>query len=189
MYFMILLIHYLLRISWGFWGLISISLILFCSFGCKRIYYTYLFLAEYNSSFGNLLQGGELCSLRYDLTVPFARYVAMNGLTSFKRHQIAKVYRRDNPSKGRYREFYQCDFDIAGQYERMGPDFEVVKILTELLNELDIGDYEVNLTNCVPAVFICNWFYDVFSWLLRNLKLICEYSIRVYWTWISDLYL
>ncbi|VFQ65568.1 unnamed protein product [Cuscuta campestris] len=92
-------------------------------------------------------QGGELCSLRYDLTVPFARYVAMNGLTSFKRYQIAKVYRRDNPSKGRYREFYQCDFDIAGQFEKMGPDFEVIKVLTELLNELDIGDYEVKLNH------------------------------------------
>ncbi|RVW59226.1 Histidine--tRNA ligase, cytoplasmic [Vitis vinifera] len=93
------------------------------------------------------LPGGELCSLRYDLTVPFARYVAMNGLTSFKRYQIAKVYRRDNPSKGRYREFYQCDFDIAGQYESMGPDFEVIKILTELLDELNIGDYEVKLNH------------------------------------------
>ncbi|CAO2834412.1 unnamed protein product [Amaranthus hypochondriacus] len=92
-------------------------------------------------------QGGELCSLRYDLTVPFARYVAMNSLTSFKRYQIAKVYRRDNPSKGRYREFYQCDFDIAGQFEKMGPDFEVVKILTELLDELNIGDYEVKLNH------------------------------------------
>lgn len=92
-------------------------------------------------------QGGELCSLRYDLTVPFARYVAMNGLTSFKRYQTAKVYRRDNPSKGRYREFYQCDFDIAGQFEKMGPDFEVIKILTELLDELDIGDYEVKLNH------------------------------------------
>lgn len=92
----------------------------------------------------HFLQGGELCSLRYDLTVPFARYVAMNGLTSFKRFQIAKVYRRDNPSKGRYREFYQCDFDIAGQFEKMGPDFEAIKTLTELLDELDIGDYEVN---------------------------------------------
>ncbi|KAG6719500.1 hypothetical protein I3842_03G009000 [Carya illinoinensis] len=92
-------------------------------------------------------QGGELCSLRYDLTVPFARFVAMNGLTSFKRYQIAKVYRRDNPSKGRYREFYQCDFDIAGQYEKMGPDFEVVKILTELLDEINIGDYEIKLNH------------------------------------------
>ncbi|CAN1294985.1 Histidine--tRNA ligase, cytoplasmic [Linum perenne] len=92
-------------------------------------------------------QGGELCSLRYDLTVPFARYVAMNGITSFKRYQIAKVYRRDNPAKGRYREFYQCDFDIAGQYEEMGPDFEIIKILTELLDELDIGDYEIKLNH------------------------------------------
>ncbi|KAK6232436.1 Anticodon-binding - like 3 [Theobroma cacao] len=92
-------------------------------------------------------QGGELCSLRYDLTVPFSRYVAMNGLTSFKRYHIDKVWRRDNPSKGRYREFYQCDFDIAGQYEKMGPDFEVVRILSEVLNSLNIGDYEIKLNH------------------------------------------
>ncbi|GMI88727.1 hypothetical protein like AT3G02760 [Hibiscus trionum] len=92
-------------------------------------------------------QGGELCSLRYDLTVPFSRYVAMNGLTSFKRYHIDKVWRRDNPSKGRYREFYQCDFDIAGQYEKMGPDFEVIRILSEVLNALNIGDYEIKLNH------------------------------------------
>ncbi|VAH02334.1 histidine--tRNA ligase, cytoplasmic-like [Triticum dicoccoides] len=92
-------------------------------------------------------QGGELCSLRYDLTVPFARYVAMNNISAIKRYQIAKVYRRDNPSKGRYREFYQCDFDIAGVYEPMEPDFEVVKVLTELLDKLDIGVYEIKLNH------------------------------------------
>ncbi|XP_015958893.1 histidine--tRNA ligase, cytoplasmic [Arachis duranensis] len=92
-------------------------------------------------------QGGELCSLRYDLTVPFARFMAMNGLTSLKRYQIAKVYRRDNPSKGRYREFYQCDFDIAGPSEKMAPDFEVVRVLTELLDELDVGEYEIKLNH------------------------------------------
>lgn len=91
-------------------------------------------------------QGGELCSLRYDLTVPFARFVAMNGLKSYRRYHIAKVYRRDNPSKGRYREFYQCDFDIAGD-ETTGADFEVVKILTELLDELNIGEYEIKLNH------------------------------------------
>nr|GEX97405.1 histidine--tRNA ligase, cytoplasmic [Tanacetum cinerariifolium] len=91
-------------------------------------------------------QGGELSSLRYDLTVPFARYVAMNGLTSFRRYQMAKVYRRDKPSKGRYREFYQCDFDIAGD-DTIEVDFEVVKILTELLDELNIGEYEVKLNH------------------------------------------
>lgn len=65
-------------------------------------------------------QGGELCSLRYDLTVPFARWLAMNtDKTQIKRYQIAKVYRRDQPAinKGRFREFYQCDFDIAGTYD------------------------------------------------------------------------
>ena len=47
---------------------------------------------------------------RYDLTVPFARFVAMNKIAAIKRYHIAKVYRRDNPSisRGRYREFYQC---------------------------------------------------------------------------------
>jgi histidyl-tRNA synthetase len=64
------------------------------------------------------------------LTVPFARFVAMNGLTSLKRYQIAQVHIRDNPSKGRYPEFYQCSFDIAGSSEKMAPDFEVVRILT-----------------------------------------------------------
>lgn len=55
-------------------------------------------------------QGGEILSLRYDLTVPLARYLAMNKITHIKRYHIAKVYRRDNPSitRGRYREFYQC---------------------------------------------------------------------------------
>ena len=73
-------------------------------------------------------QGGELCSLRYDLTVPFARFVAMNPTDygNIKRYHIAKVYRRDQPAmtKGRFREFYQCDFDIAGTYDAMVPDAE-----------------------------------------------------------------
>jgi histidyl-tRNA synthetase len=56
-------------------------------------------------------QGGELCALRYDLTVPFARFLAMNkDIQNIKRYHVAKVYRRDQPSvaKGRMREFYQC---------------------------------------------------------------------------------
>jgi len=53
-------------------------------------------------------QGGELLALRYDLTVPFARYVALYNYAQIKRFHIAKVYRRDNPqmNKGRFREFY-----------------------------------------------------------------------------------
>lgn len=64
-------------------------------------------------------QGGEILSLRYDLTVPFARYLAMNKITNIKRYHIAKVYRRDNPSisRGRYREFYQCVSILCGYTE------------------------------------------------------------------------
>jgi histidyl-tRNA synthetase len=84
-------------------------------------------------------QGGELCSLRYDLTVPFARWLAMNGnVKEIKRYHIAKVYRRDQPAmtKGRMREFYQCDFDIAGTYDAMLPDSEVLGMAVEIFDKL-----------------------------------------------------
>lgn len=94
-------------------------------------------------------QGGQLLSLRYDLTVPFARYVALNNLASIKRFHIAKVYRRDNPqmNKGRFREFYQCDFDIAGTYSLMIPDSEVIKVVTEILEQLDIGEFVIKINH------------------------------------------
>ncbi|GAB1526714.1 Cytoplasmic and mitochondrial histidine tRNA synthetase [Rhizoctonia solani] len=96
-------------------------------------------------------QGGELCSLRYDLTVPFARFLAMNGTTypTIKRYHIAKVYRRDAPAmtKGRMREFYQCDFDIAGLYDPMVPDAEVLCILSEALTALDIKDFTIKINH------------------------------------------
>ncbi|XP_023685218.1 histidine--tRNA ligase isoform X1 [Paramormyrops kingsleyae] len=94
-------------------------------------------------------QGGELLSLRYDLTVPFARYLAMNKITNIKRYHIAKVYRRDNPAmtRGRYREFYQCDFDIAGQYDAMIPDAECLKIVYEILSDLQLGDFCIKVND------------------------------------------
>ncbi|XP_010218571.1 PREDICTED: histidine--tRNA ligase, cytoplasmic [Tinamus guttatus] len=94
-------------------------------------------------------QGGELLSLRYDLTVPFARYLAMNKITNIKRYHIAKVYRRDNPAmtRGRYREFYQCDFDIAGQFDPMIPDAECLKIVHEILSELQLGDFLIKVND------------------------------------------
>lgn len=94
-------------------------------------------------------QGGEILSLRYDLTVPLARYLAMSKISSIKRYHIAKVYRRDNPkmTRGRYREFYQCDFDIAGSYDPMLPDAECVKIVSEILDTLDIGEYVIKLNH------------------------------------------
>ncbi|XP_059061956.1 histidine--tRNA ligase, cytoplasmic-like isoform X3 [Achroia grisella] len=102
-------------------------------------------------------QGGEILSLRYDLTVPLARYLAMNKITTLKRYHIAKVYRRDNPAmtRGRYREFYQCDFDIAGQYDLMVPDAECLKAVTEILDALDIGKYvlKVNHRRLLDGMF------------------------------------
>ncbi|PSK60505.1 histidine-tRNA ligase [Elsinoe australis] len=96
-------------------------------------------------------QGGELCSLRYDLTVPFARWLAMNSsIQNIKRYHIAKVYRRDQPAmtKGRMREFYQCDFDIAGQYDAMIPDAEILRITCEIFNELGWdGKYTIKINH------------------------------------------
>ena len=93
--------------------------------------------------------GGELLSLRYDLTVPFARYCAQNKISSMKRYQIGKVYRRDNPSmtKGRYREFYQCDFDIAGNSDDMLADAECAKIITEVLDEVGLDQYVIKINH------------------------------------------
>eukprot|EP01112_Ceratiomyxa_fruticulosa_P013061 TRINITY_DN3652_c0_g5_i2.p1 TRINITY_DN3652_c0_g5~~TRINITY_DN3652_c0_g5_i2.p1 ORF type:complete len:503 (+),score=133.89 TRINITY_DN3652_c0_g5_i2:447-1955(+) len=94
-------------------------------------------------------QGGEECSLRYDLTVPFARYVAANGVRNIKRYHIARVYRRDNPvmTKGRFREFYQCDFDIAGDYDLMMPDSECLKLMVEILDKVGVGPYKIKINH------------------------------------------
>jgi histidyl-tRNA synthetase len=96
-------------------------------------------------------QGGEICSLRYDLTVPFARWLAMNSdVRSIKRYHIAKVYRRDQPAinKGRMREFYQCDFDIAGAFDAMVPDAEIIRIICEVFEELGwTGRYTIKLNH------------------------------------------
>ena len=95
-------------------------------------------------------QGGELLSLRYDLTVPFARFMAVNNIPSIKRYHIGKVYRRDNPqmSRGRYREFYQCDFDIAGpNYGRMIPEADVIKVVVEILTQLPVGGFNIKLNH------------------------------------------
>ncbi|EON97946.1 putative histidyl-trna synthetase protein [Phaeoacremonium minimum UCRPA7] len=96
-------------------------------------------------------QGGEICSLRYDLTVPFARWLAMNKtVQNIKRYHIAKVYRRDQPAvtKGRMREFYQCDFDIAGAYDSMIPDAEILRIIVEVFEGLGWkGNFTIKLNH------------------------------------------
>uniref|UniRef100_A0A914ZEW8 histidine--tRNA ligase n=1 Tax=Parascaris univalens TaxID=6257 RepID=A0A914ZEW8_PARUN len=111
-------------------------------------------MGKYGEEGGKLIfdladQGGELLSLRYDLTVPFARYLAMNKVTNIKRYHIAKVYRRDQPvmTRGRYREFFQCDFDIAGQYDAMVPEAECLRVIDEVMSALELGDFQIKLNH------------------------------------------
>ncbi len=88
-------------------------------------------------------------ALRYDLTVPFARYVVMhqNELTlPFKRFQIQPVWRADRPQRGRYREFYQCDVDVVGS-ESLLNEAEFVLIYHEALNKLGLQDFSIKLNN------------------------------------------
>ncbi|CAF4390494.1 unnamed protein product, partial [Rotaria sordida] len=71
---------------------------------------------------------------------------------------IGKVYRLDNPkmTRGRYREFYQCDFDIAGNYDPMIPEAECIKIIVEILDKLALGQYKIyiNHRKLLDAIFI-----------------------------------
>lgn len=79
-------------------------------------------------------------ALRYDLTVPFARFVVMNknNLTfPFKRYQIQPVWRADRPQKGRYREFYQCDVDVIGSNSLIN-EVELIQIIDEIFGKLNI---------------------------------------------------
>lgn len=87
--------------------------------------------------------GSEALSLRYDLTVPFARYVATHGVTEMKRFHIGKVYRRDKPvmSRGRFCEFTQCDLDITGNHGLLVDDSEAICVVFEILNKIDCGSY------------------------------------------------
>ena len=86
--------------------------------------------------------------LRYDLTVPFARYVAMNRQLTFpfKRYQIQPVWRADRPQKGRYREFYQCDADVVGT-ESLICESEIVLMISEVFGKLRIEDYTIKINN------------------------------------------
>jgi histidyl-tRNA synthetase len=88
-------------------------------------------------------------ALRYDLTVPFARYVVQhqNDIAfPFKRYQIQPVWRADRPQRGRYREFYQCDADVVGSNSLLY-EVEIVQLLDEVLYNLGIPDFTIKINN------------------------------------------
>jgi histidyl-tRNA synthetase len=105
------------------------------------------------NDFEKILQGKNTTglterALRYDLTIPFARYVAMNHgqLTfPFKRYQIQPVWRADRPQKGRYREFYQCDADVVGSKSLIN-EVELATIYATAFERLGIG-VEIKINN------------------------------------------
>src|SRR6478736_9696912 len=87
--------------------------------------------------------------LRYDLTVPFARYVVMNRgeiTFPFKRYQIQPVWRADRPQKGRYREFYQCDADVVGTNSLIC-EAEIILMINEVFKALNITDYTIKINH------------------------------------------
>lgn len=94
-------------------------------------------------------------ALRYDLTIPFARYVAMNHaqlVMPFKRYQIQPVWRADRPQKGRYREFYQCDCDIVGSRSLLN-ETELLNIYATVFSRLGIEvDIYINHRSILAAL-------------------------------------
>ena len=96
-------------------------------------------------------KGDTDLSLRFDLTVPLAKYVAKNyGNLSFpfRRYQIGKVYRGERTQKGRYREFYQCDIDIIGD-EKLDllNDAELPSIIYSIFSKLEFGEFTICINN------------------------------------------
>jgi histidyl-tRNA synthetase len=87
--------------------------------------------------------------LRYDLTVPFARFVVMNRNEisfPFKRYQIQPVWRADRPQKGRYREFYQCDADVVGTNSLLC-EAEIILMIKETMKSLAISDFTIKINH------------------------------------------
>ncbi|MDR2865272.1 MAG: histidine--tRNA ligase [Spirochaetaceae bacterium] len=93
--------------------------------------------------------GGRDVSLRFDLTVPFARFVAEHQAElcfPFKRYHIAKVWRGENTQKGRYREFTQCDFDTIG-VDSAGADFEILLMIKNALLSCGVGNISISVNH------------------------------------------
>ncbi len=93
--------------------------------------------------------GGRDVALRFDLTVPFARFMAEHRAElplPFKRYHIAKVWRGENTQRGRYREFTQCDFDIVGS-ESAAADFEILLMMRESLRAIGVGDVTIRMNH------------------------------------------
>ncbi len=98
---------------------------------------------------GRSVKGITERALRYDLTIPFARYVAMNHAQlhfPFKRYQVQPVWRADRPQKGRYREFYQCDCDVVGS-RSLNNEVELALIYIEVFRQLGLNEAKLRINH------------------------------------------
>jgi histidyl-tRNA synthetase len=115
--------------------------------------YAEILLGKYGDEGEKLLykfadQGGRMVALRYDLTVPLARYVGMNPNLRypFRRYHIAPVWRAERPQKGRFREFYQCDVDLVG-IDSPQADAECICIDCDVLSALGLDEFAVHVNH------------------------------------------
>jgi len=115
---------------------------------------------QIRADFENVLQGKNVKgiterALKYDLTIPFARYVAMNHnqlVFPFKRYQVQPVWRADRPQRGRYREFYQCDADVVGSNSLLN-EVELANIYSTVFAKLGINvEIKINSRNILTAL-------------------------------------
>lgn len=139
--------------------MLSTAVEVFQSFGfvpieTPHLEYTDILIGESGEEIGKQLyrfedQGGRDVCLRFDLTVPFARYVVQhkNDLgIPFKRYAIGSVFRGEQPQFGRFREFTQCDFDFVGT-DSLGADAEIIQVISALLNALKIENFTIRINN------------------------------------------
>jgi histidyl-tRNA synthetase len=117
-------------------------------------------------------EDGEKYTLRYDLTVPKMRFILQNNIKKSRIYSIGKVYRRDQPSKGRFREFYQADFDIVGE-ETLTSEVFLLKLADEFLNKINIKRDQytilINDTNYLREILVNKLGIDE-----KNFKNVCS---------------
>ena len=134
----------------------------------------------------NKNENGEKCGLRYDLTVPFSRYTKTNRIEKMRRYQIGKVFRRDNPSPGRYREFYQCDYDCLGNNIEWATDTETLLLLNSILsifkNKYNLPNYTIRINSreiLSDMMLACNIPLEMFSLVCISIDKLdkCDWNI------------
>jgi histidyl-tRNA synthetase len=105
--------------------------------------------ADVEAGFKSLTRKLSEKALRYDLTVPLARYVVMNRHNlsfPFRRYQMQPVWRADRPSFGRYREFWQCDADVVGT-KSLVCEAEIFQMMTQVMQRLGVEDYHIKINH------------------------------------------